>query len=141
MNREAVFGALFTLLQTATGFKTFSRKLAHINDVAPEMMPYCAMVCRSQRVEQTQHTPPKYTLPVDLYVYVTSQGTDNVPQTTLNNCLDAIDAVLAKVNVFPETNLGLGNVKHVRVQGEIQTDEGTLGDFAVAVVPIEIIAA
>jgi len=37
-------------------------------------------------------------------------------------------------------DLGLANlVRHARIEGRIETDEGVLGDQAVAVIPVEIL--
>jgi len=141
INREAIHTALYAQLQTVSGAVTVTRKLRHPNEVEPEEMPYIAMVCKSQHVTQQQHRPKVYTLPVDLYVYVSTKGSDDVTQVLLNQTLDAIDRALEAPHNHPAQTLGVPQVIHVRVEGEIQTDEGTLGEIAVAVVPVEIIAA
>lgn len=144
INREAIHKGLFTKLQALVdsgAIKTLDRKLRHFNEVQPEEMPYLCMVARNQRRTQAQqHTPGKYTLPVDLYLYVTSKGDDEVPATRLNITLDAIDAALEPPHNHPVQTLDVPGVVRAWVEGEIQTDEGTLGDIAAAVVPVEILA-
>jgi hypothetical protein len=139
MNREEIFTALFDKLRGGTFFACVSRKLRHIDDVRPDEMPALFMNCRNQTVEQRQRLPAVYRLPVDLYVYVRATD-DRLTQQWLNDALDDIDALLAPAYWSPAETLGVGNVAHVRVQGDIVTDEGTLGEVGIAIVPVEIIA-
>jgi hypothetical protein len=54
--------------------------------------------------------------------------------------LDALEAALAPSPVTGIQTLGLpGMVRHVTISGKVETDEGVLGDQAVAIVPIEIL--
>lgn len=144
INREAIHSAIFELLRPlhdAGTIKTLTRQLQSFTDVPPEDMPYICMVGRNQRRTQQQHTPAKYSLPVELYVYVARKGSDEVAATLLNQTLDAIDRALERPHNHPVQDLGVGGVIRAWVEGEITTDEGTLGDIAVAVVPIEVLAA
>jgi len=58
----------------------------------------------------------------------------------LNPMLDALEAALAPLPATGIQNLGLPTmVQHAYIQGKVETDEGVLGDQAVAVIPIEIL--
>jgi hypothetical protein len=58
----------------------------------------------------------------------------------LNPLLDSLEAALAPSPATGIQNLGLPTmVQHVYIQGKIETDEGVLGDQAIAVIPIEIL--
>jgi len=144
INREAIHLGIYALLQKleeSGELRTLTRKLQHPQDVHPEQMPYCAMVARSQRRTQKQHTPGQYYLPVDLYVYVARKGDDIEAATALNQTLDAIDRALERPHNHPAQDLEVPGVIRCWIEGEITTDEGTLGDIAAAVIPIEVLAA
>src|ERR1700720_4482232 len=58
----------------------------------------------------------------------------------LNPLLDAFEAALAPSPTTGIQNLGLPQmVQHAYIVGKIQTDEGVLGDQAIAIVPVEIL--
>ena len=54
--------------------------------------------------------------------------------------LDALEAALAPSPTTGIQNLGLPEmVQHAYISGKVQTDEGVLGDQAIAIVPVEIL--
>ena len=58
----------------------------------------------------------------------------------LNPLLDAVEAALAPAATTGVQDLGLpAMVQHAAIAGKIDTDEGTLGDQAVAIIPVEIL--
>jgi hypothetical protein len=62
------------------------------------------------------------------------------PATILNPLLDALEAALAPSPATGIQNLGLpAMVQHPYIAGKIETDEGVLGDQAIAIVPVEIL--
>jgi hypothetical protein len=137
MNREAIYSALFALVSQAPGLVTTSRKLLHWSDVSPSQRPAMFMAQKSEQIANTTALPGRWTLMVDLYVYVSTQGADN-PGAVLNPILDYITATLG--NQFPGQAQTLGGlVQFARVDGMIMTDEGTLGDDAVAIIPVHIL--
>lgn len=143
INRESIFVALFDLLQTVPGVITFSRKLAHWDDVPASQQPalYLSQIDGGtvQGNTQIHGQPRRWTIRAEVYVYVRTDG-DQIPGSVLNPILDAIEALLAPSNaIAPVQTLG-GLVEHCYIDGKIETDEGTLGDQAVAVIPIEILA-
>lgn len=134
MNREAIYQALFDKVKNITGLKTASRKLKHWNDVPPSEQPALFQIQINESPIQIKGIPAQWDLNASLYLYVNSQ--DGNPSSLLNIYLDKIEEALkANANGFQE--LG-GLVSHCWISGTIETDEGVLGDQAVAIVPINI---
>lgn len=139
MNREAIYAALAAKLASAPGVVTFSRKLKHWNDVSPIEQPALFQAQKSETAARTTGLGPVWSLEVVLYLYVNTAG-DTSPTVTLNAVLDAILAALAPLPVQEKQTLG-GLAHDCRLEGAIETDEGTLGDQAVAIMHIRIITA
>ncbi|MFX6067027.1 hypothetical protein ABTE92_19175, partial [Acinetobacter baumannii] len=85
--------ALFALVSAAPGLVTKSRKLAHWNDVPASRRPALFMAQRREMAVQTTGRPTVWKLNVDLYVYVSTQGSA-YPGAVLNPILDAISTAL-----------------------------------------------
>jgi hypothetical protein len=87
-------------------------------------------------------TPPIWKLYADLFIYAHSADPYLPPAAILNPLLDAIEAALAPSPATGIQDLGLpAMVSHAYIAGRIETDEGVLGDQAIAVIPVEILAA
>ena len=137
MSREAIYGALFAVAQRAAGFATVSRKLQHWTDVPSGAQPALFQNQRQELVQQQTNRPPIWRYSVDWYVYAWSDDPSQSPAIQLNTLIDALEAALAPA--FPPENQTLGGlVTYARINGQIQTDEGVLGQQAVAIIPIEI---
>jgi hypothetical protein len=84
--------------------------------------------------------PIVWTLYADFYVYAHSSDPYLTPVAILNPLLDALEAALAPAATTGIHNLGLPQmVQHAYIAGKVQTDEGVLGDQAIAIVPVEIL--
>lgn len=140
MNREAIYQALFDKLAAVPGLKTKSRKLRHWTDVPAAEQPALFQAQGSQSAVTTSGTATRWTLNADIYVYVKTMGAAS-PATQLNNMLDAIETALAPDNPIKNTNTLGGLVVHCRIDGTVETDEGNLGDQAVAIIPVVIFLA
>ncbi|MBV9858753.1 MAG: hypothetical protein JO038_01405 [Alphaproteobacteria bacterium] len=140
MAREPIYAALFAVAQGAAGFVTAGRRLRHWSEVAPTEQPALFMSQRSETATvKAEGAPIVWTLAVDLYVYVHSSDPYAAPASLLNPLLDGVEAALAPSPVTGIQDLGLpGMVQHARIVGRIDTDEGVLGDQAVAILPIEL---
>jgi len=140
MNREAIYSALWAKLQSIDGFKSKSRRLQHWADVEKRAQPALFMAQTGEFAQTTTGQPTRWTLKVSLYIYV--HTTMNQPPGPIINPL--LDAVCNTVNeLHPVTGrslLGVDGVEWCRVEGNIETDEGTLVDQAVAIVPVTILA-
>lgn len=142
MNREAIYAALFAQVKNVPGIVTAERRLRHWNDVTDIEQPYLCVAQGNQTATQGSPaigTPGKWQLEADIYVYAQTTG-GLVPGSVINPILDAIEQALAPE--FPDVSkcqtLG-GLVEHCWIEGTIETDEGTLGDQAVAIVPVRIL--
>ena len=139
MNREPIYVAQFSLLAAVPGLVTSSRKLLHWSKVPAIAQPALFMAQGSEVAKRVTGQPTVWTLDVKAYLYVNTSG-DVAPTTTLNSILDAIETTMNPA--LAGSHQTLGNLVHdARIEGTIETDEGTLGDQAVAIIPIRIITA
>jgi hypothetical protein len=84
--------------------------------------------------------PIVWTLYAEFYVYAHSSDPYLAPGTILNPLLDALEAALAPAPTTGIQHLGLPEmVQHAYIAGKVETDEGILGDQAVAIVPVEVL--
>ncbi len=141
--REAIYAALWALAAEAENFATASRRLRHWSDVGPAEQPALFMSERGGVAKvKALGAPVVWTLFADLYLYAHSADPYLPPAAILNPLLDAIEAALAPAPVSGIQDLGLPTmVQHAYIAGRIETDEGVLGDQAIAIVPIEILCA
>lgn len=139
MNREAIYSAVYARLQTVAGFNTVSRRVRHWVDVSFPEMPYVAMIQRREEPDGTRKGMPlRWILHVDFYIYTHSADPKSSPSVILNPMLDSVCAAYS--GDVPSNTILLGGVAHhCRISGSIETDEGTLGDIAVAIVPLIIV--
>lgn len=139
MNREPIFAALFDLVSVAPGLVTMSRTLKHWSDVSAEERPALFQAQGGQTVVATAANglPSKWMMEASLYVYVSTDGSAS-PGQVLNPILDAIEAMLAPNPMGVPQKLG-GLVEWVRIEGTIETSEGTLGTDEVAIIPVRIL--
>lgn len=141
MSRRAIFAALFAQLAAVPGFQTRSRRLKSWSDVAPPDQPALFQVEQTQDAQRTPRMPTKWTLHAELAIYAHEANTTN--GADLSDLLnDLVDGVVAALEPLPgqETQTLGGLVTDVRIDGAIETDEGRLGQQAVAVIPLLIIA-
>jgi hypothetical protein len=139
--REPIYAALFDLVAGAAGFVTAERRLRHWSDVAPAEQPALFMAQKSEVAAiKALGAPAVWTLNVELYLYAHSSDPRLSPATVLNPLLDAVEAALAPAMTTGVQDLGLpAMVQHAFIAGKIDTDEGALGDQAIAIVPVEIL--
>lgn len=139
IDREAIYAALFARLATIPGLVTTSRVLRHWDDVQPEEQPALFQAQGAQQPTTVTGQATKWLLPADIYVYVrTEEG--QPPSSVLNPILDAIESAFPLHPVTGKHSLDAPGVEWARIEGAIETDEGTLGQQAVAIVPIQILA-
>lgn len=139
MNRETIYKALFDKLAAIESLNTASRILAHWDDVPASMQPALYMAQDTQLAEQVTGFPTKYTLNAKIWIYTHRDTSNTIPSTQINNILDAIDEAL-RPDPSPTNKQTLGGlVHHCWINGSIETDEGTLGNQSVAIVPITML--
>src|SRR5271169_795973 len=139
--RESIYAALWALGAGAESFASANRRLRHWADVAPAEQPALFMAEKGgQAVTKALGASIAWTLYADFYVYVHSSDPYLAPAMVLNPLLDALEAALAPSPATGIQNLGLpAMVQHAYIAGKIETDEGVLGDQAIAIVPVEIL--
>jgi hypothetical protein len=139
--REQIFTALWALGANAARFASANRRLRHWTDVAPAEQPALFMSEKGgQAAIKKLGAPIVWTLYAEFYIYAHSSDPYLAPVTILNPLLDAFEAALAPSPTSGIQNLGLPQmVQHAYISGKIQTDEGVLGDQAIAIVPVEIL--
>lgn len=139
--REAIYSALWVLGSGAGSFASSNRRLRHWADVAPAEQPALFMSEKGgNAVVKALGAPILWTLYADFYIYVHSDDPYAAPATILNPLLDALEQALAPSPATAIQNLGLPDmVQHAYIAGKVETDEGVLGDQAIAIVPVEIL--
>jgi hypothetical protein len=139
--RESIYAALWELAAGAASFASANRRLRHWADVAPAEQPALFMSEKGgSAVMKALGAPIVWTLYADFYVYVYSSDLYLAPATLLNPLLDALEAALAPLPATGIQNLGLpAMVQHAYIAGKVETDEGVLGDQAIAIVPVEVL--
>jgi len=139
--REPIYAALFDRVAGAAGFVTAERRLRHWSDLASAEQPALFMAQKSETAAiKALGAPTVWTLNIELYLYAHSSDLRLSPATVLNPLLDAVEAALAPAATTGVQDLGLpAMVQHAAIAGKIDTDEGTLGDQAVAIIPVEIL--
>lgn len=140
MNIEPAYAALFALLEASADFATASRRLRHWSDVSPPDQPALFSVQGNPTVATQPGLDPVWTLRADLYVYANTQGADGVaPGQLMNPLLQAITEALAPDNVMTNKCTLGGLVEHCWIEGQIETDEGALGDQGVLIIPVAML--
>jgi hypothetical protein len=139
--REAIYAALWTAGSGAGSFASTNRRLRHWTDVAPAEQPALFMSEKGSLAQvKALGAPIVWTLYADFYIYVHSSDPYAAPATILNPLLDALERALAPSPATGVQNLELPlMVQHAYIAGKIETDEGVLGDQAIAIVPVEIL--
>jgi hypothetical protein len=139
--REPIYAALFERVARAADFAAVSRRLRHWSDVAPAEQPALFLAQRSETATvKTLGAPIVWTLAADFYLYVRASDPYAAPAALLNPLIDAIEAALAPAAATGIQDLGLpAMVQHAYIAGRVETDEGVLGDQAVAIIPVEIL--
>lgn len=141
IDREAIYSALWTLAASAASFASADRRMRHWSEVTPVEQPALFMSEKGGLAAiKALGAPTVWTLYADFYIYVHSSDPYAAPATILNPLLDALEGALAPVAATGVQNLGLpGMVSHAYIAGKIETDEGILGDQAIAIVPVEVL--
>lgn len=134
IQRETYYGELAKRLKAVPGIKTFGRRLVHVNQVAPAQQPALFIAQTGQQPSYQTGRTIIWTLGADLYLYVRDpKGAD--PGPLMNPIMDALCAVFAPDNAMVNA-CTFGGLCHRVELGAIETDEGTLGEQAIAIIPV-----
>lgn len=124
-------------------FVTTSRKFQVWGDVPKGDRPALRLRQRNQnymRNPQFEAAPAKATLDAELWIYTSSNASDqtDIPAIQMNDILDAIDRALVGHPVTGVETLN-GIVAHCWIEGDIIEDPGDLDGDGVVTVPIKIL--
>jgi len=131
-SRETVFSTLFTLLQTAAGFETYSRRMLDYSEIAPRLLPCLILWELHGEVDRTGVGLRREWWDAMLVgVFQNPSRPQNGDPTTatagatiLNPLLDSVSAALEADNPFTnELTLG-GLVQWVRIEGKLVVETG-----------------
>lgn len=138
MTREPIYAALYGLLSKSAAFQTASRRLRHWTDVSPAEQPALFQAQRLEKgISKSTNLPTTYQLQADIWIYAYSNDPDVAPSQVLNPLVDAVAAALAPAPPGAQTLGGL--VASCQISGDIEYDEGLLGDQAVAKIPVTLL--
>lgn len=143
VGHDWAYVGLINLLRDAGGFKVVEDVLRHWSDVDQRAeMPYCALTMGSESPSYLGRSSlAVWTLRPSLWIYVHAPDPKHaIPRTLISTCIGHLENILRERAGEVAQSLGFpaGRVKHARMQGEIETDEGTLGTIGYAIVPVEV---
>lgn len=134
LKRETYYGALAAKLKSISGVKTFSRRLLHVTEVPPGQQPAIFLAQTGQRPTYQPGRTIIWEFSADVYVYVRDpKGND--PGVLMNPIMDSIAAVFQPDNAMVNA-CTFGGLCHKVEMGQISTDEGTMGEQAIAIIPV-----
>ncbi len=141
IDREPIYSAIYSLLQTVQGFRTVSRRLKLWSDETAGPFPAVYMVQAGEDpTYQTKGLPALWTLRVDLLLYTYQSDQKSSPMPQANNLVSAIEALLATDN-SDGTFFTLGGlVNRCWIEGSVEYFEGVTADMTICVIPLTILA-
>lgn len=141
MTRDAIDTALFQQIAGTSGWVTSSQTLRLWKDVSATEMPAFFLSLRGEEAKPLRTGPvTKWTRFYDAWIYVNHDGTGNPAMKALAASLDLVEERLRPIPGAERQTLG-GLVYVARLEGTVETDEGSLGDQAIAVMPITVIVS
>ena len=135
--REVIYAALFDRLKAIPGLKLTSRRLRSISDVPANQFPALFMAQTPQRPLYEAGRQTQWELGADVYIYAKDPAGQN-PGAIMNPLMDALTNALAFDNIMNNA-CTLGGVALKCEIGEVETDEGTMGEQAIVRAPITIL--
>jgi len=142
MNREAIQAALFTLLTANTSglstIKLASRRLKPPQEVGAGNCPALFQIYKGETIEWTGMQPLKRLMHVELVLYAHSGDKSFPTSSLLSPLLDAVEGAFGAADPAQVQTLN-GLARRVTINGKIETDEGLLGEYAYAIVPVDIL--
>jgi hypothetical protein len=143
MTREPLYAAIFAFFAGLTSggaplFKTATRDPKHWDECPREDQPALLLRPVSEAAEHRHRVPTKWTLEIELLLYVAKDDASTPANPIMNPLLDAIETALTPDARDGVCTLG-GLVTYAAYSGPTQLHLGALGDEAVAIVPIRVL--
>lgn len=135
--RETIYGALFDRLKTIPGLKLTSRRLKSITDTPGNFLPALYMAQTYQKPYYEPGRQTQWELGADVYIYARDPLNQN-PGAIINPLVDGLQNALAFDNTM-QNACTLGGLALKCEIGELETDEGTMGEQAIVRAPVTIL--
>lgn len=151
VDREAIWAALYALLQTKVGSSYVTKGRHHVQPptLTPEMQPamFLVQVRETRAPRPVVGAPVKLTLSgfIILYAQMPAPLLDDVGAetvlgaTTLNAMLQAIDDALQPTDLSTGRQTLGGLVHHCWIEGDVEMDPGIYTQQGAAIVPIKML--
>ena len=153
LDREILFSTLFDRVSAIPDFVVKTRLFKSYDDLPIDSQPALIMCKGQEQIITAKGMPPIWKLDGSIYLYCRNDFDTNVsPSIQLNNLLKKVEECFERkpteiASVYAQytnsldftTTLG-GLCVSCTIFGTIVTDEGTLGNQAVALVPFQITA-
>jgi hypothetical protein len=137
LTRETYYGELANRLRAIPGIRTFSRRLLHVNELPAAQQPALFLAQTFQRPTYQPGRTIIWEFGADLYLYVRDPK-GSTPGVLMNPLMDALCAVFAPDNANVNA-CTFGGLCHRVELGPIETDEGTMGEQAIAILPVTMV--
>ncbi len=122
--------------ELSTGFQTAGRRVIPWTEVAAQPALFLRSV--EEEVDYPSTVLQRLTMKAEVFIYSRAgDDPDAVPETALNNLLDALQAAFAPDAMTQMYTIG-GVVEWCRIAGKITKDTGDLDGQALAVFEVEI---
>lgn len=148
--REQIYAAVFALVKNTPGLAVASRVWRAPDELSDSQFPALFADEGTENKEFTQQRGfgPRYTLHVDITVYVANPAVSDtpigqetsLPSTAMNNFLDAIEVAFQIPPGQERLTLG-GLVEHCQISGKTDRVSAVPGNglqVSMAVVPVQI---
>ena len=136
-SRESILNAVLAKIAATQNFVTIGRRNRGSNAIGPAQSPALFLLGDSERYETTIKFPRKLVL-VQKLVYLNDVGPDPtlIPETAINNALDALDQLLVP-DYDGRCTLG-GLVYSALIKGAVKKAPGDATGKSIAIVPLEL---
>lgn len=134
--RETVYAALFTKVSAIAGLVKKGRNVVSVSDVDNGDFPALFMAQTHQRPTYEAGKQVIWELGADIYIYTKAKG-GLVAGQIMNPLVDGLQLALAFDNLMNNA-CTLGGVALKCEMGDIDTDEGTMGEFSIIRCPVTI---
>jgi len=133
-------GVNVIITYTYTGILTSWMSLTHWDDVSPDEMPALFLVPKTETNDMKKGMPTKWSIDLDLYLYVNApQNPTLSPSKLMNPLLDELESMLS-IDSFADNVCTLGGlVSHAWIAGQVLRGEGRISTTEIAIVPINIL--
>jgi hypothetical protein len=141
-DREALFIALERRLRDRLpAVKNFWRRYRDFDEVSKDQQPCLLMVGTDQTPDQSPGLPTKWTIGIDVLIYLRNDPNPSAsPDTQINAYVGAVETALERQPDDPQDawTTTLGRIcQHIWISGPVKIWDGSAGDQAIVLIPLE----